>query len=157
MGRNAHDALLLFDGTCGFCAGSVQFVLRHESRRKTLTFASLQSETGSRVRRAHPELDDVDSVIWYEPATPGRAETVLVRSSAVVRVLDYLGGLWRILGWLARIIPRFVRDAAYDFVARHRHQLVRGRGPMCLVPSEDQRARFIDLATAATEESVASR
>lgn len=153
MSSDPREALLLFDGTCGFCAESVQFVLRHESRERTLKFASLQSGTGARVRRVHPDLDRVDSVIWYEPASATRGETVLVRSSAVLRVLDYLGGVWRPLGWLGRIIPRVVRDAAYDLVARHRHKLIRG-GPMCVVPSEDQRGRFIDLAT---EESVASR
>src|SRR5437868_3583859 len=101
-----HGALLLFDGTCGFCAESVQFVLRHEARNRSLTFASLQSATGARVRAAHPELDSVDSVVWYEPAANGRPETVLVRSSAVLHVLDYLGGLWRVLGAAGRIVPR---------------------------------------------------
>jgi predicted DCC family thiol-disulfide oxidoreductase YuxK len=150
----SRDALLLFDGTCGFCAESVQFVLKHESARRTLKFASLQSATGARVREAHPELAHVDSVIWYEPASAGGAETVLVRSRAVLSVLGYLGGVWRVLGWLARLVPPPIRDAVYDLVARHRHQLVRGGGPMCLVPSEDQRARFIDLST---EDIVASR
>src|SRR4051812_7086526 len=58
--------LLLFDGTCGFCAQSVQFVLRHERRRQTLRFASLQSHSGTEVRERHPELIHVDSVIWLE-------------------------------------------------------------------------------------------
>ncbi|HXT13998.1 MAG TPA: DCC1-like thiol-disulfide oxidoreductase family protein [Gemmatimonadaceae bacterium] len=149
----ARDALLLFDGTCGFCAESVQFVLAHESRARTLKFASLQSGVGARVRSAHPELDGVDSVIWYEPAAGARGETILVRSGAVLHVLDYLGGVWRVLGWLARIVPRVVRDAVYDLVARHRHRLVRG-GQVCVLPSADQRRRFIDLST---EETVASR
>lgn len=143
-------ALLLYDGTCGFCAQSVQFVLRHEGRSpRTLKFASLQSPTGSSVRERHPELEHVDSVIWYEPDT----DTVLVRSRAVLRVLRYLGGVWRPLGTLAAIVPRVIRDGVYDFVARHRHKLVRG-GPVCVVPSPDQRGRFVDLTA---EESDASR
>ncbi len=157
MPRATSDALLLFDGTCGFCAVRVQFVLRHESGARTLKFASLQSATGAAVRRAHPELDSIDSVIWYEPPAAGRGETVLVRSSAVLHVLDYLGGVWRLLGFLGRFVPRALRDVVYDLVARHRHKLIRGSGPMCLVPSVDQRARFIDLTTETAEESVASR
>ncbi|MDB4877673.1 MAG: hypothetical protein JWM41_4119 [Gemmatimonadetes bacterium] len=141
-------AVLLFDGTCGFCARSVQFVLAHETRRQTLHFASLQSEYGTELRRNHPELERVDSVIWLEPAEAGRPEAVLVRSAAVFRVLHYLGGVWSALATLGRLVPRVIRDAVYDLVARHRQRLV-GSGPSCLLPSPEQRARFIEWDTAA--------
>jgi len=136
-------AILLYDGSCGFCAESVQFVLRHDRRRRTLRFASLQGAAGSEVRARHPELDAVDSVIWYERDADAGRELVLVRSSAVLRVLRYLGGAWRLLAWLGALVPRPIRDRAYDFVARHRHALVRG-APVCVVPAADQRERFVD-------------
>jgi predicted DCC family thiol-disulfide oxidoreductase YuxK len=142
---DTNGALLLFDGTCGFCAGSVQFVLRHEVRDRSLRFASLQSATGARIRAAHPELSSIDSVIWYEPAVNGGREIVLVRSNAVLHVLGYLGGVWSALGMVARVIPRAFRDRAYDFIARHRHRLVRS-GQVCVLPAPDQRERFIDLS-----------
>ncbi len=137
------SALLLYDGTCGFCAESVQFVLEHDSRSRTLRFASLQGPTGTDVRGRHADLDAADSVIWYEPGSPGERDVILVRSSAVLRVLRYLGGPWRVLAWLGALVPRPLRDGVYDFVARHRHKLVRG-APVCVIPSEGQRARFID-------------
>jgi predicted DCC family thiol-disulfide oxidoreductase YuxK len=137
-----QPALLLFDGTCGFCAESVQFVLAREKRRRTLRFASLQSEPGTEVRQRHPELEGVDSVIWVEHSADGR-ERVFVRSAAVFRVLRYLGGVWTVLSWLASIVPAFIRDAVYDWVARHRHQLIR-RGKACLLPTPEQKARFVD-------------
>jgi predicted DCC family thiol-disulfide oxidoreductase YuxK len=133
--------LLLYDGSCGFCAESVQFVLRHDRRRRTLRFASLQGAVGSEVRARHPELEGVDSVIWYESDSP--RDVLLVRSSAVLRVLRYLGGAWRPLGWIGGVVPRPLRDLAYDFIARHRHRLVRG-APLCVIPAADQRDRFVD-------------
>jgi predicted DCC family thiol-disulfide oxidoreductase YuxK len=133
-------ALLLYDGTCGFCAQSVQFVLRHEGANRTLRFASLQSPTGTEIRARHPELEGVDSVIWYEPGAS--KDVVLVRSRAVLRTLRYLGGIWSALGTLGAIVPRFIRDGVYDFVARHRHKLVRG-GDVCVLPSPEQRSRFL--------------
>jgi len=136
-------AMLLYDGTCGFCAESVQFVLRHDRTRRTLRFASLQGATGSEVRVRHPGLDAVDSVIWFEPGTEAGRDVVLVRSTAVLCVLRYLGGTWRVLGWLAAVVPRPIRDAVYDLVARHRHKLVRG-APVCVIPTPDQRERFVD-------------
>jgi predicted DCC family thiol-disulfide oxidoreductase YuxK len=137
------SALLLYDGTCGFCAESVQFVLRHDRRRRTLRFSSLQGPTALDIRARHPELDVVDSVIWFEPGDNAHPETLLTKSSAVLRVLRYLGGVWRPLGVVAAIVPRALRDAVYDLVARHRHRLIRG-GPACVVPTPEERNRFLD-------------
>ena len=69
---NDASALLLYDGSCGFCARSVQFVLRHEGARRTLRFASLQSPAGAEIRARHPDLNAIDSVIWYEPGVTAR-------------------------------------------------------------------------------------
>ncbi len=139
-----RPAVLLYDGTCGFCATNVQFVLRNERARRSLRFASLQSDAGTDVRSRHPELADVDSVIWVEPANGEQREVVFVRSAAVLRVLAYLGGPWTLLGQLGRLVPRVIRDAVYDFVARHRHQITRA-DPSCLLPTPEQRRRFLDL------------
>jgi predicted DCC family thiol-disulfide oxidoreductase YuxK len=147
-----RPALLLYDGSCGFCARSVQFVLRHESGRRTLRFAALESEIGLEVRAGHPAIEGVDSVVWLESPDATDAEVVLVRSAAVLRVLKYLGGVWRVVAALAAVVPRSLADAAYDFIARHRHKLTRGN-PACLVPTPEQRSRFIDW----DRESAASR
>jgi predicted DCC family thiol-disulfide oxidoreductase YuxK len=133
--------VLLYDGTCGFCADSVQLVLRHD-RRGTLRFASLQGAFGQAVRARHPELSRADTVVWVEPASPGREERVLLRSDAALKVASYLGG-WFHVTRAAAVLPRRLRDATYDLVARHRHQLS-ADGPSCLVPGPDVRARFLD-------------
>jgi predicted DCC family thiol-disulfide oxidoreductase YuxK len=135
--------VLLYDGTCGFCARSVQFVLDHERDRHSLTFARLAGALGDDLRRRHPALASVDSVIWFEPADDAGGGTAFVRSAAVLRVLRYLGGGWRVLGLLGTIVPRSLRDWLYDVVARRRRTLVR-RSPSCLVPSAEQRKRFLD-------------
>ena len=130
--------MLLYDGTCGFCAASVQFVLRHERRRRTLRFATLEGGLADRARRTHPELAGVDSVIWLE------GERVLVRSEAALAVADYLGGPWKALAALGRLVSRRLRDAAYDVIARNRYRIA-GRVESCPVPSPDQRGRFVEL------------
>jgi predicted DCC family thiol-disulfide oxidoreductase YuxK len=136
--------VLLYDGTCGFCADSVQLVLRHD-RRGTLRFASLQGAFGRDVRARHAELSQADSVVWVEPGSDGGTERVMLRSDAALRVAGYLGG-WFHLVRVAALLPRRLRDAAYDFVARHRHQLS-GDGPSCLIPGPDVRSRFLDSVT----------
>ena len=132
------DPILFYDGTCGFCSRQVQFVLRHE-RRHTLRFAPLQGPTAAALRARHPHLAQVDSVIWYTPPAATHPEKVCTRSAAVLAVLRYLGGPWRILT-IAWLIPRPLRDALYILIARHRHDLTPSA---CPLPPAEGRARFI--------------
>lgn len=145
--RASDRAVLLYDGTCGFCAKSVQFVLQHERDVHTLQFATLAGAVGEAMRRERPELATVDSVVLYDPDAAGSAR-VRVRSDAALAVLAYLGGPWRVLGALGRLVPRPVRDAVYDFIARHRYRIA-GRADACLLPTPEQRVRFVDFGRVA--------
>lgn len=139
MAPPASFPVLLYDGGCGLCATSVQFVLRHDPRGP-LRFASLQSSFGQVQLARHAELRGVDSMVWIDPTTGGAAERIYVRSDAVLRICGYLGGWWTI-GLAGRVVPKPLRDGLYRLVARHRHRLP-GRGA-CLVPTAQQSARFL--------------
>jgi predicted DCC family thiol-disulfide oxidoreductase YuxK len=133
--------VLLYDGWCGFCASAVQFVLKHERADHRLLFAPLDGVLGSRIRRRFPHLATTDSMLLVLPAAGGADPRVLVRSAAAAALGRYLRGPWRFAAMAAAMIPRPIRDRAYDLVAKHRHRL---RGNACLVPTADQRARFLD-------------
>ena len=134
---SACPPVLLYDGTCGFCATSVQWVLKRD-RVGTLCFAALQGETARPILARHPELAGVDSVVWVE----GGGELVRVRSAAAIAVGRYLEGPWSVAARLAALIPGPIRDWGYDLIARHRHKLTRN-GPECLLPTPGERARFL--------------
>jgi predicted DCC family thiol-disulfide oxidoreductase YuxK len=138
--RAADAAVLLYDGGCGVCAHSVQFVLAHEpvERRAALRFAPLEGAFASGVRAAHPELAAVDSVVWVEPASTGGR--VLVRSDAALAALTHLGGVWAAASAIGRVVPRPIRDAVYRLVARNRFRL---RPAACLLPTPAERERFL--------------
>jgi predicted DCC family thiol-disulfide oxidoreductase YuxK len=136
----AHTPVLLYDGACGLCARSVQLVLRHD-RRGILRFAPLQSRFGRTVFARHPGLQPIDSMVWVEPG-PNDSERAYIRSDAALHVARYLGGPWR-LALAAQLIPRRLRDAAYDWIARHRHRLT-GARDHCAIPAPEQRERFLD-------------
>lgn len=133
--------ILLYDGTCGFCAESIQFVLARD-RRGTLRFAALGSATGRAILERHPEVRGFDSVLFVEPADATNPERVLAHSTAALRVATYLGGSWRLLQ-LARLVPSPIRDAVYRLIARHRHRLS-ANGPVCEIPTARDRARFME-------------
>lgn len=137
----AGAPVLLYDGTCGFCAESVQFVLRRD-RKGELFFASLDSTFGRALLARHPEVRGFDSVLFVERAGAHSVERVYAHSAAAMQVASYLGGRWRLLH-LTRIVPGFLRDAVYRLVARHRHRLS-GSRPQCVIPSAEERVRFLD-------------
>jgi predicted DCC family thiol-disulfide oxidoreductase YuxK len=134
------DPILFYDGTCGLCARTVQFVLRHERRRHDLRFAPLQGPSAATLKRRVPSLAGIDSVIWYQPPTGGEPERIRVRSAVGLTILRYLGGPWRLL-LVTWVIPGPLRDALYNLIARYRHQVA---GAACLLPTPEQRARFMD-------------
>jgi predicted DCC family thiol-disulfide oxidoreductase YuxK len=128
--------ILLFDGVCHFCAWSVRFVIAHDPRQ-VVRFASLQSETGHRLLSAYSlDPNQMDSVVLIEDGVAWR------ESDAGLRVCRHLRWPWRWF-WPLRFIPRFLRDAAYRFLARHRYQWF-GKLDTCMVPTPEMRSRFLE-------------
>ena len=132
---------MLFDGECGFCDASVQWLLARDRRGRYL-FGALQGASAKAVRLRHPELPPADETMLLVEAPSTPAERVWTRSDAGLRILAGLGGYWR-LAALARAIPRPLRDAAYRFVARRRIRWF-GRLESCRIPGPAERERFLD-------------
>jgi predicted DCC family thiol-disulfide oxidoreductase YuxK len=79
----------------------------------------------------------VDSLVWVEG--DGSTERVLVRSDAAFAVARYLGGPWAVMAAVGGVIPRPIRDAAYDVVARNRKRF--GGPEVCLMVAAEIRGR----------------
>lgn len=141
VGYGVHELsdgpLLLFDGECGVCAASVQWVLAHE-RSSELRFAALQSPLGQALVQASGVPGAVDSLLWLETSPAGMR--VHYYADAVRAVLRYVGGPWRLLDAMFGLVPRVIRDFGYRTFARHR-QSVAAR--QCLIPTPTQKTRFL--------------
>jgi predicted DCC family thiol-disulfide oxidoreductase YuxK len=135
-----RERVLLYDGVCGLCDATVRFILKHD-RSRTMQFAPLQSDYAQRLIKRHPGLDQVDSLILVE-AGFGDRERIWIRSNAVLRIADYLGGVWR-LALIFKIVPRFLRDAVYNLIARYRYRVF-GRLTECSLPTAQEHARFLN-------------
>lgn len=129
------DGLWLFDGVCNFCTGSVQAALRLD-RRGVLRFVPLQSPFGQAIAAKYGlDLANPDSFLFFDRGRP------LDASDAVLALLRRLGPPWSAFAVLG-VIPKPWRDAAYLLMARNRYRLM-GKKDTCMVPTPDQRARFI--------------
>ncbi|MBL8182744.1 MAG: thiol-disulfide oxidoreductase DCC family protein [Blastocatellia bacterium] len=128
------DRIVLFDGVCNFCNGSVNFIIDHD-REKRFKFAPLQSEIGQSLIAEHSIPRDVDSVILVEDGK------VYMHSTAGLRIAKGLGGIWS-LAYVFIIVPAFIRDWAYKTFAKYRYRMF-GKTDACMMPTADVRERFL--------------
>jgi len=127
--------VLLFDGVCNLCNGTVRFVIDRDPAG-LIRFAPLQSDAGRAL------LDDagvpktpLESVVLVE------GDAVSRKSTAAIRVLELLGWPYRV-ATVGRLVPRRLRNWAYDAVAANRYDWF-GRRDRCMVPDEDVSDRFL--------------
>lgn len=131
-----YQPVIFYDGLCGLCNRFVVWVLERD-RSKIFRFAPLQGEAGSKIFTPK-ELQDgeiLKSVVLKE------GDSLYYRSDAVFKILDTMGGVWRIISGL-RYLPRFLRDGAYNFIAHHRYQWF-GKFDVCRIPKPEEKARFL--------------
>lgn len=139
MSGESAAPVLLYDGVCGVCNRAVRTMLRLDPTGP-LRFAALESVFAKAIVERHPEIGDVDSMVFVDD--PGRpSERVAVRSGAALRVVDYLGGPWKVLK-VARLVPTPLRDWLYDWFAAIRYRVF-GKYDSCPLPAPEVRARFV--------------
>jgi predicted DCC family thiol-disulfide oxidoreductase YuxK len=129
--------ILFYDGHCALCHHSVKFVLKHDRSGMLFRFAPLQGPTFEARVPAEKRAGLPDSVVVQ--TSDG---ALLVRSNAFLHVLRRLGGGWPALAAAIGVIPRGLRDASYDFIARVRYRVFGTREDSCPVIAPDLRARF---------------
>jgi predicted DCC family thiol-disulfide oxidoreductase YuxK len=124
--RAAAPHVVYYDGACGFCHANVRLLLREDRDGTAFRFAPLQGARFAREVPAAARAGLPDSIVLR--TDDGR---LLTKSAALLEIGDALGGLWRLLAALGRWIPRPLRDAAYDAVARVRGRLFRKPDGLC--------------------------
>jgi predicted DCC family thiol-disulfide oxidoreductase YuxK len=132
----AAHPIIVFDAQCVLCSANAQFVLRHD-RRGHFRLASMQGEVGAALyRRFGIDPGDPESMIVVEG-------TRLYRDSdAILAIYAGLGGPWRALSAIGRLMPRILRDPMYRWIARHRYRLF-GRREVCWAPSAKDAERVL--------------
>jgi predicted DCC family thiol-disulfide oxidoreductase YuxK len=130
------DKIVLFDGVCNLCNSSVQFIIKRD-KKKQFRYASLQGKFGQEFLKKHNlPADYFNSFILLEN------EKVYSSSTGALRMLKHLGGAWSLLyGFI--ILPKFMRDGVYNWIARNRYKWF-GKKDSCMIPTPDLKERFLD-------------
>lgn len=128
--------ILLFDGVCNLCNSSVQYVIKKDTKDE-FRFVALQSELGQEIVK-HIGIADknIDSIILYLPGI-----AYYYKSSAVIEISKSLQGFFN-YGMFFRLLPTFLRDSVYDYVAKNRYKWY-GKQESCMIPTPELKAKFL--------------
>ena len=130
-----QQPIILFDGVCNFCNSAVNFVIKRNAK-STIQFAPMQSEAGQNLLKQYNlPADDMQSFIFIDKGTAYK------QSTAALKVCRYLRGLWPLCYGLI-IVPKFIRDGIYNWIARNRYKWF-GIRQQCMIPSPEVKARFL--------------
>ena len=132
-----HKKLLLFDGVCNLCNASVQYIIKHDTKDVFL-FAPLQSEVGKQLIEAYNiDTKKTDSIILYAPE-----KGIDYKSTAALKIAKHLG-FPRNLMVLFFIVPAFIRNWVYDYIAKNRYRWY-GKKESCMIPTPELKNKFLD-------------
>jgi len=132
-----NPELLFYDGHCALCHRAVKFVLKHDRSGHAFRCAPLQGSTFQSRVLPEQRASLPDSIVILT-----NSGSLLIRSDAFVHILRRLGGGWRFWAVVIGVIPRPLRDAAYDFVARVRYRVFGKKEDVCPLVPPELRARF---------------
>ncbi|MBC7428338.1 MAG: DUF393 domain-containing protein [Bacteriovorax sp.] len=117
-----QNQIVFYDGECGLCQRSISIISRWDSK-KLLFFAPLNGQT---YKKYFNETNDMTTVVYF---VNGK---IFTKSDAIIEIGKTLGGLKKLL-FVLKIIPHFIRDAVYNFIAGNRNNV------SCIILTKDER------------------
>jgi len=129
-----QNPVILFDGVCNLCNGTVDFLLKRD-RKKQFRYAALQSETGKALIQKYHFSEQTDSVILI------KLNKAYFESDAAIEIANMLPYPWR-LGIVFKIIPKYVRNKIYKWVAKNRYRWF-GKRKTCRIPTPEENEFFM--------------
>ncbi len=128
--------IVMFDGVCNLCNDAVDFIIVRDKNDK-FKFGALQEDKSKDILKPYKVKEDyLDSIILI------RGDQIFYKSRAALEIAKNLSGLWPVT-YAFIIIPAFVRDPIYDWIARNRYKWF-GKRETCRFPSEEERAKFLE-------------
>lgn len=130
----SNKSIILFDGDCNFCNYWVKYVIERDKKDK-FRFTSLQSATGKELLKQYNLKDDLETVVLIEN---NKAKT---KSTAALHIFKGLRSIYQfVMAFI--IVPKFIRDAVYSFVAKHRKRLMQNQS--CIIPTQQVKDKFLE-------------
>jgi predicted DCC family thiol-disulfide oxidoreductase YuxK len=129
-----ENPVILFDGVCNLCNGTVNFILKYD-KRKNFRFASLQSDTGKQLLHKFKIKSDINSVVLIHQ------NKIFIESEAALEIAHLLSFPWK-FALILKIIPKNFRNIIYRWVAKNRYRWF-GKRETCRLPNSEEKQFFL--------------
>ena len=130
------NQIILFDGVCNLCNGSVQFIIKRD-KKSSFRFAALQGETAKKLlSNSRFSTSALESILLVD------GDLIYDRSTAALKIAKQLNGLWPML-YAFIIIPKPLRDAVYNYIGKNRYKWF-GKQESCMMPTPETKALFLE-------------
>ena len=127
--------IILFDGVCNLCIGSVKFIIKNDTN-DNFRLAAIQSPEGQKlIKKFSINVEKIDSIVLI------KKNKIKYRSSAALFVLRNLNTFWKFL-LIFYVIPIPIRDFFYRAIAKNRYSIF-GKQDSCLIPNEKYKSKFL--------------
>lgn len=126
--------IVYFDGYCNVCNAFIDFLIRRDRSRR-IKYAPLQGQTASR-NLPKEKVTELSTMALQD------SSGIFFESTAAIKAIACLGGVYSLMK-VFLLVPRFLRDFVYRWVAARRY-LFAGRRDTCRVPTPEERTRFLD-------------
>ena len=130
MVENKDLQIIIYDGYCNLCSRTVRFI-RKRDKNNRFTFLPFQSDESNWIREKYSLNKIVDETVILIDKNK-----IFLRSDAALKILKSLSFPWNLF-WIFKIIPRFIRDSVYIWIARNRF-LWFGKRETCFFPENDK-------------------
>ena len=115
----------------------MQYVIERDHKNKYV-FAALQSDIGKEIIEKYKiDPSKTDSILLYR-----KDKGVVSKSTAALLIAKHLGFPTNLL-YPFLIVPAFIRNMVYDYVAKNRYKWY-GKKESCWIPTPELKAKFID-------------
>jgi len=128
-------SIILFDGICNLCNSSVNFIIKHDKKKKFI-FTSLQSDAAKEILlQFQTKKLNMDSILLIEKGN------IYEKSTAALKISKHLNSGYKLLYFFI-IAPKFIRDFLYDKIATNRYKWF-GKSENCMIPKKELKSRFL--------------
>lgn len=131
-----NKQLILFDGVCNLCNSSIQYVIQNDKKNQFM-FAALESVIGQKVINEYNiDTSQIDSILLYS-----KEHGLTTKSTAALTIAKHLSFPVKLVS-VFLIIPPFIRNRVYDFIAKNRYKWF-GKKEVCMIPTPELKSKFL--------------
>lgn len=129
-----NNYIVFFDGVCNLCNNTIDFLVKRDTKR-IFRYSPLQGKAAKELLPVN-YANDLSGMVYY------RMGKIYAKSSAALMIANDLGHIYK-LAMVFWIVPRFIRDGVYNWVARNRYKWY-GKKETCRLPTSEERLLFLD-------------